>query len=414
MVTTVRPKELRPVNFGRIVRGLVGSRTGKLPEADAGDSDSEKTVAEANAAHPLSVAIRSTEETSRHFSLTALEKENPRLANQFLWGYNPMLTESGELWLHLGCGVRVFEGFVNLDIAPQDMRVIKWNLLDLWPEELEEKIEGVFSEDCLEHFFYAEQVYIACNINRALKLGCTARILMPSLARLIESYSTLDHAERDFLHPTYGVGTGADIFNYGVRFTGHRWLHDTHSLRHMAALCGFDATPTECATSSVAKFNGLNLRDESNSASFANDLRKTRRISRVLISPAMTKRAKKIEDLASDAALFVSTSARPVIEYPLPRSLASASVACMNFRSSNLSSFDWGLKTLVIDEVNCEKPWYFDETLKSQANMNLITKGQLKLALGGDREISRLAFSPAANAGEYFTIGCAELFTIDG
>ena len=38
-------------------------------------------------------------------------------------------------------------------------------------------------------------------------------------------------------------------------------------------------------------------------------------------------------------------------------------------------SFDWGLKTLVIDEVNCEKPWYFDETLKSQANMKSIYKG---------------------------------------
>ena len=254
-------KGVAPGEFRYDSRGLVGSHTGKLPEADTGDSDTEKTVAEANAAHPLSVAIRSTEETSRHFSLTALEKENPGLANQFLWGYNPMLTERGELWLHLGCGVRVFEGFVNLDIAPQDLRVIKWNISDLWPEELEGKIEGCFSEDCLEHFFYAEQVYILCNINRALKLGCTARILMPSLARLIESYSALDHAERDFLHPTYGVGTGADIFNYGVRFTGHRWLHDTHSLRHMAALCGFDATPTGCATSSVAKFNELNLRD---------------------------------------------------------------------------------------------------------------------------------------------------------
>jgi predicted SAM-dependent methyltransferase len=403
------------VNIGRIVRGLVGPHTGKLgdlSEPDTGDSCTKTTAAEANAAHPLSVATVA----SRHFSLTALEKENPGLASQFLWGHNPMLTESGELWLHLGCGVRVFEGFVNLDIAPQDLRVIRWNLLDLWPEELEEKIDGVFSEDCLEHFFYAEQVYIVSNINRALKHGCTSRILMPSLARLVESYSEfahVEHTERDFLHPAYGVGTGGDIFNYGMRFTGHRWLHDTHSVRHMAALCGFDAIPTECATSSVAKFNGLNLRDESNSASFANDLRKTRRISRELISPAITKGATKVEDLAADAALFVATSARPVVEYALPNGLSSASVACINFRSSNLSSFDWGLKTLVIDEVNREKPWYFDETLKSQANMNIITKGQLKMALGGDREISRLAFSPSAQVGEYFTIGCAELFTID-
>jgi len=75
-----------------------------------------------------------------------------------------------------------------------------------------------------------------------------------------------------------------------------------------------------------------------------------------------------------------------------------------------LSSFDWGLKTLIIDELDQLKPWYFDETLKSQKNVNLITRGQLKLALGGDREISTLKFSPAARAGEYFTVGGAELF----
>src|SRR6516165_8086341 len=136
-----------------------------MPEPDTRESDTKPTVAEANAAQPLSVGIAPTDETSRHFSLTALAKENPGLASQFLWGYNPTLTERGELWLHLGCGVRVFEGFVNLDVAPQDLRVIRWNLLDLWPDELEEKVEGVFSEDCLEHFFYAEQVYILCNIN---------------------------------------------------------------------------------------------------------------------------------------------------------------------------------------------------------------------------------------------------------
>jgi predicted SAM-dependent methyltransferase len=357
--------------------------------------------------------LEKSSEAERSFSLMRLEQENPGLACHFLWDRNPMFTESGELWLHLGCGVRVFEGFVNLDICPQDMRVIRWNLLDLWPQELDEKVEGVFSEDCIEHFFHAEQTYILCNVNRALKPTRVARILMPSLAKLVDQYPTYRPDPHDYMYNTHGVETGGDAVNYAMRFQGHRWLHDPRSLTRMSALCGFEATATDCARSDVPKFNGLNLRDESSgSLSFANDLRKTRCISRVLVSPAAVKGATKVEDLAPDAALFVTTSERPVVEYSLPHSMASSSVVCINFRSSNLSSFEWGLKTLVIDDINRAKPWYFDETLKSQPCMNLITKSQLKLVLGGAREFSRLNFSPAANCGEYFTLGGAEVFII--
>src|SRR5262249_47767590 len=63
---------------------------------------------------------------SQPFSLRRLEQENPGLARYFLWDSNPVFTESSELWLHLGCGVRVFEGFANLDFCPQDARVLRW------------------------------------------------------------------------------------------------------------------------------------------------------------------------------------------------------------------------------------------------------------------------------------------------
>ena len=353
-------------------------------------------------------------EASPAFSLARLGRENPGLARHYLWDSNPMPAETGALWLHFGCGERVLEGFLNLDFIPHDERVTAWNLLDLWPEQLADAVEGVFSEDTLEHFFHAEQTYILCNLNRALKTGAVARTLMPSLARLVGFSADYRPVPGEFLHSTFGVETGGDALNMGMRFSGHRWLHDPHSLAHMAAICGFDMTATDCANSSVAKFNGLNLRDESNSLSFANDLRKTRRISRVIVSPAQVTGADKVEQLAADAALWVATSIRPVVEYQLPHSMNSGSVACINLRSSNLSAFAaHNLKTLVIDEINRASPWYFDETLKSRPCMNLITKSQLMLALGGDRDFSRLNFSPAARSGEYFTLGCAEVFVLD-
>jgi hypothetical protein len=350
---------------------------------------------------------------SQPFSINRLLMGNPGLARHYLWDSNPILTENDPIWLHLGCGVNVLEDFVNLDIVPQDYRVIEWNLLDLWPEGLANKAYGVFTEDCIEHFYYAEQIYILCNINYALKLSSVARILMPSLARLIETYNN-PLTSKSFLHETYGVGTSGDVFNYGMRFTGHRWLHDAKSLRHMAEICGFESNETSCSISNVEKFNNLNLRDESNSASFANDLFKKRCISRISAFPKNVKGAKKIEDLSNNAELYVATSQRPMVEYELPHNVQSSSIACINFRSSNLSSFNWGLKTLIIDEVNNANPWYFDETLKSQPCMNLITNGQIKVTLGSDRDISKLKFSPAANSGEYFTLGFAEAYILEG
>ena len=109
--------------------------------------------------------------------------------------------------------------------------------------------------------------------------------------------------------------------------------------------------------------------------------------------------------------LFIATAARAKVEYVLPRPMAADAVACINVRSSNLSSFDeHNLKSLVIDDVHRDRPWYFDETLKSRSCMNLVTSNQLPLVIGDAREISRLLFSPTAREGEYFALGCAEVF----
>ena len=173
------------------------------------------------------------------FSLRQLALQNASLAEHYLWARCGRFPASARgAFLHLGCGERVLDGFVNLDFIPHDERVFPWNMLDVWPEAMTGTAEGVFSEDLLEHFFHAEQVYILCNVNRVLQPGCVARMLMPSLPRLID-YST-DYAPDadEFLHQSFGIETGADALNIGLRFSGHRWLHSAQSTsqhgRHVA------------------------------------------------------------------------------------------------------------------------------------------------------------------------------------
>jgi predicted SAM-dependent methyltransferase len=347
------------------------------------------------------------------FSLRRLAEENPALAEQFLWGTNPLPDAASPMWLHVGCGERILDGFVNVDFIPHDARVTAWNLLDVWPDALAGRVAGMFSEDVLEHFFLGEQAYILCNANRALADGGVARTLMPSLARLVDYRASWRLAPDELLHSAFGVHTGGDALNIGMRFSGHRWLHDEGSLAHLAAACGFEVVPTACATSTVPKFDGLNLRDEAGSLSFANDLVKVARVRRVALAPASMQGAERVEDAGDGIGLYVATSPRPVVLYRAPEAIDAATVACVNFRSANCSSFhEHNLKSLVVDEINLARPWWFDETMKSRPCMNVVTRDELRVAIGDAPSFATLRFSPAATAGEYFTLGEAEIFAI--
>ena len=50
--------------------------------------------------------------------------------------------------------------------------------------------------------------------------------------------------------------------------------------------------------------------------------------------------------------------------------------------------------------------------MKSRPCMNIVTRNQLRLLAADATHLSTLTFSPAAKAGEYFTLGCAEVFAL--
>jgi predicted SAM-dependent methyltransferase len=341
------------------------------------------------------------------FSLNNLLAENPGLAAPHLWRRNPPLNAAGPLWIHFGCGARVFDGFANIDLCPQDARVIAWDLLGIWPHDLDRTSEGAFSEDCLEHFFRTEQAYILCNLNRALRDDSTARILMPGVHRLIESY--LANAAADDLRYALdlGLSRAADMFNHGMRFTGHRWLHDDRSFADLAVECGFETTSTSCHKSTVDELSSLNLRSETDSASFATDLKKRRPLSRIILSPSNIDGADFVARVSDDCDMFRINSDRSLVQYRTLQPLRLADMACINIRSSNLSCFDWNLKGLYIN--SSERQWRLDETMKSQPCMNVVTGRQLQRTFGDD-DLKTLSFIPGSLKGQYFTLGPMEAF----
>jgi predicted SAM-dependent methyltransferase len=348
-------------------------------------------------------------------SLQRLLAEEPGLAGAFLWKANRLPARLPDpLWLHIGCGERVLEEFLNLDFLPGDARVAEWDLLDPWPERWPLPASGAFSEDTLEHFFLAEQLYILCEMNRVLAPGAVFRVLMPSYARLLEYCRGFTPRPGEFLHSTFGVETEADAVNAGLRFSGHRWLHDDASLAHLARLAGFEAVKTTCAQSTVPFLSGRNLREEEGTAAFAHDLVKSRSLRRVVVPPSSLRDVEVFETVAEGIGFGELRAAGAKIEYRLPDALRVADIACINARGANLSSFrEHSLKRLVFRGDRGEGAWSLDETLKSKSGMNLALPSALALACGGrDAVVSEVALEPG-KPGDRVTVGPLEIFAYE-
>jgi len=361
----------------------------------------------------FSKLLADTEREDAGFSLSGLRASNPALAAQFLWKENRLPDPLPSRWLQWGCGPNAFENFLNVDFQPQAAGVIEWDFLDLWPAEGEGQFEGAFSEDTLEHFFLGEQSYILCNLNLLLQQGAVSRILMPSYARLAQD-AVKEAQAGAFLHDTFGVATSVDAINMGMRFSGHRWLHDQQSLAFLAADCGFEALSTPCATSTVERFNGCNLRDESNSASFANDLIKRRGLKRVVVPPTRIDGAEKIEELEGGIAIWRATRDDPNVFYQLESSVASTSLALANIRSASVSEFRHHYYKFFqfrsAAAAGTYGDWRLDETVKSKPCMNIVTRQQARQALAALPQFDEVLFRPAGIKGHCFTLGDLELF----
>jgi hypothetical protein len=346
------------------------------------------------------------------FSLARLAHQNPALAEQFLWRTNrlpPVLQDP--LWLHLGSGENVLDGFLNLDFLPHDARVAEWDMLDPWPASWPTRARGALSEDMLEHFFLAEQLYILCELNRALAAGATFRLLMPSLARLRDYCQRFAPRPGELLHDTFAVETEADALNAGMRFSGHRWLHDDASVAHLARLAGFAATRTTCRESREPFLCERNLRDEDGTAAFAHDLVKERAIERLVVADRHDDGLEGVETVRDGIALLRVARTGARLRYQLPRPLPSAAIACVDVRSANVSAFrEHSLKRFVVRGAGADGAFQLDETLKSKACMNLLTPAALRLALGGaDDVVHEIALEPG-RPGELVTAGPLELF----
>jgi len=89
--------------------------------------------------------------------------------------------------LHIGCGKKALEGWINIDIKDHPWIDLKHNILQPLPYD-KNTIDYIFNEHVFEHFTQREGMKILRDWHRVLSLTGVIRIAMPGLKDSIAKY----------------------------------------------------------------------------------------------------------------------------------------------------------------------------------------------------------------------------------
>ena len=150
---------------------------------------------------------------------------------------HPQARNGSGLHLHLGCGPKYLEGFVNIDANP--LRKI-----DLWLDVRNglpfrsESVDSIYSTHVLEHLYPDELKNVLCECARVLKRGCGTRIVVPSLSNAILAYNQKKVAWFSQF-PRHYESLGGRFSNFIFCDGQHRTAFDSDYMREMLNSVGF-------------------------------------------------------------------------------------------------------------------------------------------------------------------------------
>jgi predicted SAM-dependent methyltransferase len=164
--------------------------------------------------------------------------------------------------LHVGCGSRRFEGWINLDMNPKGDFTL--DLREGLPFR-DASVECIYSEHALEHFDRDEDApFLLGECLRVLRPGGRIRLTVPDGAAFIDYYvGRLDPERAEAIAKTHSRyhGTPMDVVNSAFRWKHqHRYIYDEPTLRALLEELGFaEVERRGFGDTEVDDFRGLDL-----------------------------------------------------------------------------------------------------------------------------------------------------------
>lgn len=134
----------------------------------------------------------------------------------------PPICDGKYEFLHLGCGNKFFDGWVNADFFKNIKFWKKYPKRPDWMLDLRFSLncednywDGVFTEHTLEHLSPQQGQNLLKEILRTLKPGCWARLSVPDLKKYIDYYCGKESHETFKRWPTGAEAIWSLTQNYG-------------------------------------------------------------------------------------------------------------------------------------------------------------------------------------------------------
>lgn len=150
------------------------------------------------------------------------------------------------IYVNVGCGPEVLDGFVNLDVAAADRRVVEWDCRRSLPFA-DGAAAGIRAEQFVEHLETREELpAFLAECRRVLAPGGRLRIVVPDAERFLRAYcAPTDDGFRALAVPEpfpADLPTRMDIINHIFhQWHEHRWGYDFDTLAHRLRAAGFRA-----------------------------------------------------------------------------------------------------------------------------------------------------------------------------
>jgi predicted SAM-dependent methyltransferase len=143
--------------------------------------------------------------------------------------------------MHLGCGNRIKNGWVNIDLEPTaDLSLDVRERLPF----ADDAFSIIYSEHFLEHFDYPNEITkLLSECYRVLEPGGVHSFSVPDGEKVLRYYVTQEYADFPQAQKKFNPAwckTQMDHVNYCMRQDGeHRWYYDEETMRMLLETVGF-------------------------------------------------------------------------------------------------------------------------------------------------------------------------------
>ncbi len=201
-----------------------------------------------------------------YWELRSLQRKATRANAKILDRYD---ANHSEKKLHIGCGFRVLDGWLNVDLHPRKPEVLELDATQTFPLP-SDHFDFVYSEHMIEHVPFAAGSVMLSECFRVLQPGGKFRLATPDLRYLFDLFNEpltdlqqqyIDWSCETFI-PEAPEPAPSFVFNAFVRMWGHTFIYDQETLKAALDAAGFvEVVEKEILESDEPSLSGLEFTD---------------------------------------------------------------------------------------------------------------------------------------------------------